>query len=127
MNLIFKSIFEWIVDQYSLFENPLYNCLAFIFIGAIGFGVAWNFVGSLYRNGNINGKTIGSFIHWTVRLITVTLLYFVIAFIIWIIKLIFLVPWWGWVIFILLLGLIFVFIVLIKVKRKRHCKVKMKT
>lgn len=100
MNILFKSIFEWIVDQYSLFENPLYNWIVFGIIGLIGFAVAWNVVGSLYRNGDITGRTIGSLIHWIIRLLVMTALYLVIAFIIWIVKLAISIPWWVWIIII---------------------------
>jgi hypothetical protein len=98
MKGILKPIFEWIVDQYDLFENPLYNWIVATIVGAIGFAVAWNFVGNRYRDGSIRGSTAGSILHWMARFISVTLMYLCIAGVIWAIKLIISVPWWGWLI-----------------------------
>ncbi len=98
MKEILKPIFEWIVDQYELFENPIYNWLVALIIGAIGFAIAWNFVGKLYADGDISSSIAGSMIHWIVRLVAVLAMYLLVATIICIIKLILAVPWWGWII-----------------------------
>jgi hypothetical protein len=83
---MFKLIFDWIVDQYTLFENPLYNWIGMGIIGVIGFVIAFRFVGALYDDGLISGRFLGKIFHWTIRLIVVSLLVVAVGGIIWVIK-----------------------------------------
>jgi len=53
MKTILKTIFEWLTDGYTLFDNVLYNYIAMAIVGFMAFAVAWNIVGSLYRIGVI--------------------------------------------------------------------------
>lgn len=117
MKEILKPIFEWIVDQYELFENPIYNCLAASIIGVISFAVAWNFVGKLYANGDISSSAAGSIIHWAVRIAAVLAMYSLVTTIMWIIKLIWAVSWWGWII---VIGVILVIGILSIVLKRRN-------
>ena len=52
--------------------------------------MAWNFVGKLYDYGIIIGKSSGSIIHWTIRLMIVTVLFYILSGIIWLTKLVYL-------------------------------------
>lgn len=81
-----KPIYEIITGEFILFENIIGNYIAMGVIGIIAFIIAWNFVGLLYDSKIISGKNIGSFIHWTVRLIVFVILFYVSLGIIWIIK-----------------------------------------
>lgn len=114
MKLILKPIFEWLVDQYELFDNPLYNWVIALIIGALGFAFAWYFVGGCYRNGIISGSTAGSVFHWVARFIVVSIIYLLVAAIIWIIKFIITVPWWCWLIVFGILAGILIIVILIK-------------
>lgn len=75
MKEILKPIFEWLTGNYSLFDNVLYNYIAMGIIGLIVFRVAWNIVGSLYKNDIISGRLAGSIIHWVVRFISFAVIF----------------------------------------------------
>ena len=68
MKSILKPIFEIITGEYILFENIFQNYIAMSIIGTIAYLIAKKIVGVLYREHVIDGKIIGSLIHWTVRL-----------------------------------------------------------
>ncbi len=113
MKTILKPIFEWLVDQLMLFENPIHNWILAVVIGIIAFVVAWNFVGRRYRDGSIRGRTPGSILHWTIRILVVIVLYFFVAAAIWLIKFVLSIPWWGWLIVLgVLLGIAIAAIIL---------------
>ena len=69
MKSILKPIFEIITGEYILFENIFQNYIAMSIIGTIAYLIAKKVVGLFYREHIIDGKTIGSFVHWIVRLI----------------------------------------------------------
>lgn len=119
MKVILKPIFQWVIDQYELFENPVYNWVVALIIGVIGFKIAWNFVGNRYRNGSINGRAVGSILHWVVRFIAVSMMYLLVATVIWIIKLFLSVPWWGWLIVFGVLIVIAIIVFIVKRHRSR--------
>ncbi|ODM26796.1 hypothetical protein A7W90_11550 [Clostridium sp. Bc-iso-3] len=91
-----KAIFEWLTDGYTLFDNVLYNYIAMALVGFIAFAVAWNIVGSLYRNDIISGRTSGSILHWIIRLVVFIVLFSVVSLLIWVIRFIITVPLWIW-------------------------------
>lgn len=112
MKEILKPIFEWLTGNYSLFDNVLYNYVAMGIVGLISFSVAWNIVGSLYKNDVIMGRSAGSIIHWIVRFISFVVIFSAISIVIWIIKLIFAIPVWiWWTLLGILLSVITIFIV----------------
>ncbi|KNY30534.1 hypothetical protein [Pseudobacteroides cellulosolvens] len=94
MKTILKPIFEWLTDGYTLFDNVLYNYITISIVGFIAFSVAWNIVGSLYRNDIISGKTSGSILHWMIRLITFVVLFSFVSIILRVIRFIITVPLW---------------------------------
>lgn len=81
-----KPIYEIITGEFILFENIIGNYIAMGIIGIMAFVIAWNFVGLLYNNKIISGKSVGSFVHWTARLIVFIVLFYISMGIIWIIK-----------------------------------------
>ena len=86
MKQILKPIFEIITGEYILFDNIIYNYIAVAIIGLIAYRIAWESVKKLYNNNIISGKGIGSFIHWTTRLIAFLLIFYICSFLIWLTK-----------------------------------------
>lgn len=79
-----------ITGEYVLFDNVIYNYIILSIIGVIALKVAWNFVGKLYDYGIIIGKSSGSIIHWTIRLMIFTVLFYILSGIIWLTKFVYL-------------------------------------
>lgn len=72
-----RFLFDFITSGFSLFENPFYNFIAMAIVGSIAFSIAWNVVDVLgFR------KSLGSAVHWTVRLIAFASIWFVFLLII---------------------------------------------
>lgn len=78
-----------ITGEYVLFDNIIYNYITLSIVGIIALKVAWDFVGKLYDSGIIMGKSSGSIIHWTIRLITFIVLFYILSGIIWLTKIIY--------------------------------------
>lgn len=89
MKQILKPVFEMITGEYVLFDNIIYNYITLSIVGIIALKVAWDFVGKLYDFGIIMGKSSGSIIHWTIRLITFIVLFYILSGIIWLTKIIY--------------------------------------
>lgn len=51
MKEVFKAIYDFVMDQFTLFDNPVWNYIAIAIVGIIAFGIVWNVVGSLYNSG----------------------------------------------------------------------------
>lgn len=90
MKHMLKPVFEMITGEYVLFDNVIYNYITLSLVGIIALKVAWDFVGKLYDYGIIMGKSSGSIIHWTIRLITFIVLFYILSGIIWLTKFIYL-------------------------------------
>lgn len=90
MKQILKPVFEMITGEYVLFDNVIYNYITLSIVGIISLKVAWDFVGKLYDYGIIMGKLSGSIVHWTIRLITFIVLFYILSEIIWLTKFIYL-------------------------------------
>ena len=90
MKQILKPIFEIVKGEYILFDNVVYNYITLSLVGIIALKVAWDFVGKLYDYGLIMSKSSGSIIHWTIRLITFIVLFYILSGIIWLTKFIYL-------------------------------------
>ncbi len=90
MKQILKPIFEIVKGEYILFDNVIYNYITLSLVGIIALKVAWDFVGELYDYGIIMSKSSGSIIHWTIRLITFIVLFYILSGIIWLTKFIYL-------------------------------------
>ena len=113
MKVVLKPIFEWLVGGYTLFDNVLYNYIAMAIVGLIAFTIAWNIVGSLYRDHLISGSAIGSILHWTIRFIVFIILFTVVSVVFRVIKIILIIPLWIWaiVIFLFIAGYIMFFVI----------------
>lgn len=72
-----RFLFDFITSGFSLFENPFYNYLAMTVVGLIAFSIAWNVVDVLgFR------KSLGSAVHWIVRLIAFAVIWVIFLLII---------------------------------------------
>lgn len=112
MKLFLKSVFEWVIGNYTLFENPFYDYIAMALIGSVAFWIAWNFVGILYDEDTISIPIVGSIIHWITRILVFSFIFIAVSVVIWIIKLVISIPWWIWI---LVIASIFVIgVILIK-------------
>ncbi len=115
-----KELYNLIIDNLNLFQNPLYNYIAMAIIGLIAFGVAWNSVGTLYKMDAISGRESGSFIHWIVRIIVFVAIFCIISAIIWIVKLICSIPVWIWWTILIILLVIIIGSLVYKYAYKKH-------
>lgn len=86
MKQVLKPVFEMITGKYVLFDNVIYNYIILGIIGIIALKVAWNSVRKLYDCGIIMTKSSGSIIHWIIRLITFTALFYILSGVMWLTK-----------------------------------------
>lgn len=93
---VLKFLFEFVTEQFSLFENILYNYIAMVAVGFIAFSIAFRMVGTLYRLDIIDGKFIGSLLHWIIRLIVFVVLIMFVSIVILFIKIIIAFQTWMW-------------------------------
>lgn len=77
MRSILAPLFEILTGDVAVCDNILINYAIMLVVGEIAFRVARSLVGDAYRFGLIDGKSLGSLLHWVIRLF----LYVVIAFI----------------------------------------------
>ncbi len=61
MKILFKALYDFVVDQFTLFENPFWNYVIAAIVGTIAFSIAWNLVGRLYDAGDIHGEGVVHF------------------------------------------------------------------
>ena len=111
-----KFLFVFVTEQLSLFDNFVYNYMAMAIIGVIAFNVAFKMVGDLYRSDIISGSSIGSLLHWIIRIIVFVLLVLLVSLAIWLVKLIIAVPAWIWFA-LLAIGVIALIIYIVKNKQ----------
>lgn len=86
MREVLSFIFDRIIDPLSL---PIDTWKEWLILGIIeiaAYIIAYRCVGSLYQSGNIDGKTIGSIIHWIIRLLVFIVIWAITYSIIWIVK-----------------------------------------
>lgn len=74
-----KYLFEYIVDSFSLLENPLDDYVVMAIIGIIAYGVAYSLVGKLYNYDIIDGRGAGHILHWIIRLIVFVIIFYLVA------------------------------------------------
>lgn len=74
-----KYLFEYIVDSFSLLENPLDDYVIMAIIGTIAYGIAYSLVGKLYNYDIIDGRGAGHVLHWIIRLIVFVIIFYLVA------------------------------------------------
>lgn len=117
MRALFSELYDFVIDQFTLFTDPFWNIVAIAAVGVIAFAVAWDIVGRLYRNGDICGSGCGSFIHWTIRIVAAVILLFLAAVLLTVVRFFLSVPGWAWFITLLAMGILLVIVLLIRRKR----------
>ncbi len=119
MKFILKPIFEMITGEYVMFDNIIYNYIIMTVIGLFAFGIAWRCVGKLYDNNIISGKSSGSLIHWTIRLIVFIVLFYIFNLSIWLTKFVYV---HRYIIFIIIciIALLTIIITIVYKIRKSH-------
>lgn len=115
MKTVLKPIFELITGEYTLFDNILYNYVAMAVIGLIAFAIAWSVVGRLYADGMIDGRGIGSLIHWVIRLVVFIVVFYVFSLVLWIGRVMLTLPWWAAILIVLA-----VIAVIVLIMRRRN-------
>jgi hypothetical protein len=96
MSSLFKQIFGLITGDMTLFGNIVYNYIALGFIGVFSFLAAFRSTGFLYDSGIIQSSSIGSLIHWVIRLIVFLVLFWIMLLLVWLIRILFEIPIWIW-------------------------------
>lgn len=56
-----KPIFEWLIGNYSLFDDLIKNFITMGVIGVIASTIAWFSVKAMYSGGDIKSSEAGSF------------------------------------------------------------------
>lgn len=74
-----KFLFEYIVDSFSLLENPLDDYVVMAIIGIISYAIAYGLVGKLYNYHMIDGRGAGHILHWIIRLIVFVIIFYLAA------------------------------------------------
>lgn len=93
---VFKFLFEFVTEQFTLFENIFCNYLAMAAVGVVAFSIAYRMIGTLYRLDIIDGRFMGSLLHWVIRLIVFVVLIMFVSLVILFVKLIIAIPTWVW-------------------------------
>ena len=119
MKILFKALYDFVVDQITLFENPFWNYVSAAIVGTITFSIAWNLVDRLYDAGDIHGRGCGSFVHWTIRILVTVFLFLLISLIIATIRFVLSVSGWVWAIVLLVVGLLLIAFLLVRKRKKR--------
>lgn len=119
MQVLFKFITEQMINNLKLFDDS--ETLNIIFSGillVISFIPAWKITRFLYEIGIIKGKTQGSFVHWSIRLITAGIFFIILQLIVKIIMLI--QAHWIQVMLVLILAVILVISVIFYNKKYKE-------
>ena len=97
MSIILKPLFEILTGEVAVCENILLNYAIMLGIGEIAFQAARSLVGDAYRAGMISGKSAGSILHWTIRLLIYVVIAYLLRAAISIYLLFASIPGWIWI------------------------------
>ena len=85
---MFKLLFEFLTEPLGLPIEWYWEYAVLAVMGTFVYIIAYNCVGSMYSEGLINGRGMGSFFHWLIRLVFFVIIwavtYGVIAVVKWI-------------------------------------------
>jgi hypothetical protein len=100
-------LFEFFTEQFSLFDNPLYNFVTVAVLVLVADQVAFSRVGVLYRLRLISGRGSGSVLYWLLKFVMFAVFASVLACVIWVGRLVASIPRMVWVVLVLVgLGLV---------------------
>lgn len=74
-----KVLFNYLTGSFSLLENPMNDYVLMAIIGFFSFIIAYSAVGWFYSNHFISGRSLGSVLHWLIRIIVFIFIYFFVA------------------------------------------------
>lgn len=77
MREILSFIFDMAIDPLTLPIEPWKEWIILGVIGLIAYAASFRIVGDLYDSGDISGRTIGSILHWIIRLLIFVPVWFV--------------------------------------------------
>ena len=80
MKAILKPIFEILTDSFQISDDIITNCKWMAIIGLIAFVIAYKIVGKLYEARIIYSSGLGSLLHWIIRLIAFTFVFWIFKF-----------------------------------------------
>ena len=118
MNYLFKMLAEGIIGELKLFNNNIANMFIRAILLFISFIPAWKSVDFLYDIGLIKSKEEGSFLHWTIRIVVASIVFYILKGIISIINLLFN----NWFVLIGVIGLIVIIYAIKKYTKKLNQK-----
>ena len=96
MKVILKPLFEILTGDVAVCDNIIYNYLIMLIVGEIAFRFAFSLVGDAYDANLISGKSLGSMLHWGIRLIIYVVIAYLIRGAIWLYFFIVGIPHWVW-------------------------------
>jgi len=88
-------------------------------VGLVAFAVAWRCAGWLHWYDIIDGRGIGSIIHWIVRLIAFVVVFLVFDGLLWLYRLVIAIPLWVWILLASVVITVVAVIVTIKLIRRK--------
>ncbi len=86
MRAIFSFIFDRLTDPLGLPIEWYWECIILAVVGLAAYIIAYRAVGDLYSDGWIDGGTVGSVLHWVIRLITFIIIWAVTYGVIWLVR-----------------------------------------
>lgn len=120
---MFKLLFEFLTEPLGLPIEWYWEYVILAVIGTFAYIIAYNCVGSMYSEGLISGRGIGSFFHWLIRLVFFVIIwaitYGIIALVKWICA--------NWILVLCILGGIVVLAATISIITAIHKKKTKKT
>lgn len=78
MRIILMPLFEILTGDVAVCDNVLMNYVIMLVIGEIAFRVARSLIGYAYHSDMIDGKAVGSILHWLLRLFVYILIAYVL-------------------------------------------------
>jgi hypothetical protein len=117
---MFKLFFELLTEPLGLPIELYYQYIILAIIGVISYGIAYSKVGDMYQGGFIDGRTLGSFFHWLIRLIIFAVLWAITYGVIWLGKII--IANWQVVLIGLVIVVALTFSIIFVVKKYRKSK-----
>lgn len=118
-----KLLFEYLIDSYSLLENPIDNYVIMAAVGFAAYLIAYNIVGWFYHMDMIDGRGAGSILHWVIRFIVFVVIYYAVATAIRIYKWVTGIPIYVWWSVIAVTVGITVIVIVVQIVLHRKCKI----
>lgn len=115
MGGFYKFVVENLLSTQKISSNEVINVIVTGALMLISFAPSWKIVGWLYNNHVIKTKNGGSLIHWILRLIIGSTIFFLLKAVIWLINLIKI--FWIQILLLIPMGIGIYFIINFAIKR----------